>query len=109
MSVRKRKWKSPNGLEQEAWVVDYVDLGGKRRNKQFDRKKAADEFDTTVRGELRAGIHTAETASIAVNEACDRWIANCEKAGLERTTVDSYRTHVELHIKPFSASASCHN
>lgn len=101
MSVRKRKWKSANGLELEAWVVDYVDLGGKRRNKQFDRKKAADEFETTVRTELRAGIHTADSASISVGEASDRWIANCEKAGLERTTVDGYRTHVELHIKSF--------
>jgi integrase len=101
MSVRKRKWKSPAGLEQEAWVVDYVDLGGKRRNKQFDRKKAAEEFETTVKSELRAGLHTADSASISVSEAADRWIVNCEKAGLERTTVDSYRIHVELHIKPF--------
>ncbi|GLR86539.1 tyrosine-type recombinase/integrase [Bradyrhizobium iriomotense] len=101
MSVRKRKWISPGGLEKEAWVVDYVDLRGKRRNKQFIRKKAADEFDTTVKGEMRAGTHTAETASITVNEAGDRWIANCENASLERTTVDAYRSHLELHIKPF--------
>src|SRR5262249_19439060 len=49
----------------------------------------------------RAGIHTADGASITVGEAGKRWIANCEKAGLERTTVDSYRQHLELHIKPF--------
>jgi integrase len=101
MSVRKRKWKSADGLEHEAWVVDYVDQGGKRRNTQFYRKKAADEFETTVRNELRQGIHTADTASVTVSEAGDLWIANCTAAGLERTTVDAYRSHLELHIKPF--------
>jgi integrase len=101
MSIRKRKWKSADGLEHEAWVVDYVDQGGKRRNKQFERKKEAEQFETTVRSELRAGIHTADGASVTVSQAGDRWIANCEKAGLERTTVDSYRQHLELHIKPF--------
>jgi len=101
MSVRKRKWKSADGFEHEAWVVDYVDQGGKRRNKQFDRKKAADEFETTVRNELRAGIHTADSASVTVSEAGTRWLANCTAAGLERTTVDAYRQHVELHINPF--------
>lgn len=101
MSIRKRKWKSADSVEHEAWVVDYVDLSGKRRNKQFDRKKIAEQFETTVRSELRAGVHTAESASVTVNEAGDRWIIDCEKAGLERTTIDSYRQHLELHIKPF--------
>jgi len=101
MSIRKRKWTAASGLEHEAWVVDYVDQGGKRRNKQFDRKKSADEFETTVRSELRSGIHTADSASVTVSKAGDRWIANCVSAGLERTTVDSYRQHLELHIKPF--------
>ena len=31
MSVRKRKWKTANGVECEAWVVDYVDQSGERR------------------------------------------------------------------------------
>jgi integrase len=101
MSIRKRKWTLARGVVSERWVVDYFDGGGKRRNKQFDRKKDAEEFDTTVRNELRSGIHTAERASITVSEAGDRWIKNCENAGLERTTVDSYRSHLNLHIKPF--------
>jgi integrase len=101
MSIRKRRWKDTDGLEHEAWVVDYADQGGKRRNKQFERKKAAEEFETTVKGELRAGIHTADAASVTVGEAGDRWIINCTSAGLERTTVDAYRQHLELHIKPF--------
>jgi integrase len=101
MSVRKRTWTTAKGVEQEAWVVDYVDQSGKRRNKQFDRKKSADDFDTTARNEMRAGIHTPDSTSVTVGEAGDRWIKACESVGLERTTVDAYRTHVDLHIKPF--------
>ena len=101
MSVRKRTWKNDEGVEKAAWVVDYVDQGGKRRLKTFERKKSADSFDTTARNEVRAGIHTADSASITVGEAGDRWIAACISAGLERTTIDAYRSHVDLHIKPF--------
>jgi hypothetical protein len=29
------------------------------------------------------------------------WIASVEAAGRKRTTVDSYRSHLDLHIVPF--------
>jgi len=37
MSIRKRTWTSPKGEQKEAWVVDYVDQGGKRRLKTFGK------------------------------------------------------------------------
>ena len=101
MSIRKRTWKSADGVEKTAWVVDYVDQSGTRRLKSFERKKSADDFNTTAKNEVRVGIHTADSASITVGEAGDRWLAACTSAGLERTTVDAYRSHVDLHIKPF--------
>lgn len=101
MSIRKRTWKAADGVEKTAWIVDYVDQSGKRRQKTFERKKNADSFDTTARNEVRLGIHTADSASITVGEAGDRWLAACTSAGLERTTIDAYRSHVNLHIKPF--------
>lgn len=104
MSVRKRTWKAPDGTEKEAWVVNYVDQGGKRRLKTFARKKDAESFETTAKTEIKAGIHTADTSSITVGDAGDHWIVACVNAGLERTTVDAYRSHVDLHIKPFLGS-----
>lgn len=101
MSIRKRKWKSANGVELTAWVVNYTDQAGKRRLKTFDKKKAADDFDAITRNEVRTGIHTPDSSSITVGEAGDRWLTACENAGLERTTVDAYRSHLNLHIKPF--------
>jgi integrase len=100
MSIRKRTWKNAEGVEKTAWVVDYVDQSGKRRLKTFERRKSADSFNTTAKNEVRIGIHTADSASITVGEAGDRWLTACTSAGLERTTIDAYRSHVNLHIKP---------
>jgi integrase len=101
MSIRKRSWKSADGIEKTAWVVDYVDQGGKRRLKTFERKKEADDFHATAKVEIKAGIHTAQSSSITVAEAGERWLSACVNAGLERTTVDAYRSHVHLHINRF--------
>ena len=101
MSIRKRTWKNASGVEKTAWVVDYVDQGGKRRLKTFERKKDADDFSATAKVEFKAGIHTADSSSITVAEAGERWIMACINAGLERTTTDTYRQHVNLHIVPF--------
>src|ERR1700689_692452 len=101
MSIRQRAWKTPKGLEKTAWVVDYVDQSGKRRLKTFERKKDADDFHSKAKVEVKAGIHTADSASITVAEAGELWLAACTDAGLERTTVDAYRSHVHLHINRF--------
>jgi len=101
MSVRKRAWTTSKGVEKEAWVVDYVDQSGKRRLKTFTKKKAADAYAATANVEIRAGVHTADSASITVAEAGKRWIETGEQAGLERATLDAYRQHLKLHIEPY--------
>jgi integrase len=103
MSVRKRIWKTSKGVEKEAWVVDYVDKseGGKRRLKAFAKKKHAVAFAAIASVEVRAGVHTADSASITIAEAGRLWIATGEQNGLERATLDAYRQHLRLHIEPY--------
>jgi integrase len=103
MSVRKRTWTTAKGIEKEAWVVDYVDKteGGKRRLRTFAKKKDATAFEATASVEIRAGVHTADSASITVAEAGKLWIATGEQNGLERATLDAYRQHLRLHIEPY--------
>jgi integrase len=38
---------------------------------------------------------------LGIGKAGKIWIADAERAGLERTTVDQYRQHLNFHIKPF--------
>ncbi|WP_102960231.1 tyrosine-type recombinase/integrase [Mangrovicella endophytica] len=101
MSVRKRSWTTATGAEKTAWVVDYADAKGKRRLKTFQRKKEADAFAATANVEVREGVHVADSASATVAQAGDFWILTGEAAGLERTTIANYRSHVDQHIKPF--------
>lgn len=100
MSVRKRQWTTAKGAEKEAWVVDYVDQQGKRRLKTLSKKKEADAFETTMRGEVRDGIHVADSATCTIKEAGEKWLESGKAAGLERTTLDQYRQHLTLHIAP---------
>ena len=100
MSVRKRLL----GDGEVRWLVDYKDGGGDRRAKQFTTKREAEAFHVKARGEVTAGIHTPDAASITVAQAADRWLARCEREGLEPASVLDYRAHLKLHIIPFIGS-----
>jgi integrase len=100
MSVRKRIWTNGDGSRGEAWIAEYTDFEGKRRIRTFETKRAADAFHATVAGELRTGIHVPDSQSVTVAEAGRLWLQGCEAAGLERSTVDAYRQHLDRHIIP---------
>src|SRR5262249_23097278 len=54
----------------------------------------------TVAVDVRSGIHTADSRSITVAEAGRRWLDGATNVGLERATLDQYRSHLDLHITP---------
>lgn len=99
MSIRKRKWVT-NGVEKEAWVVNYTDASGKRRLKTFEKKKDASTFHDQTKVDIRKGVHVADSASVTVHDAGKLWIADRDTAGLERSTLTQYRQHLDLHIVP---------
>ncbi|WP_311272134.1 MULTISPECIES: tyrosine-type recombinase/integrase [unclassified Rhizobium] len=100
MSVRKREWTTDKGEKKSAWVVDYVDGTGTRRLKTFKLKKQADAFSATASVEVREGVHVADSASVTVSKAAALWIASGENAGLERSTIDQRKSHLQHHIMP---------
>jgi integrase len=100
MSVRKRSWVTDRGESREAWVVDYSDQLGQRHLKTFARKRDADAYHAQVTVDVSAGIHTADSRSVTVSEAGTLWLQSREAAGVERTTLDGYREHLDLHIAP---------
>src|ERR1700722_20010457 len=99
MSVRKRAWTISKGVEKEAWVVDYLDQTGKRRLKTFAKKKAADNFAATANVEIRAGVHTADSASITIREAGRLWLETGENAGLGGSNLQAYGPHLGVHTE----------
>jgi integrase len=100
MSVRKRTWKTRDGKAHEAWIVDYVDQHGERHIQTFSLKKDADDYHSTVKVDVRQGVHTPQNKSITVAQAAEDWIKYVELEKRERSTTDYYRGHIENHIKP---------
>ncbi|MFC3786707.1 integrase [Sphingopyxis italica] len=99
-SIRKRTWTAPNGEEKTAWLVDYRDGAGKRRFKQFARKKDADAWITQAAWEVSKGVHTADSQSVTVAAAADIWIKVAESKNRERGTIDQYKQLRDHHIVP---------
>lgn len=100
MSIRKRTWTAPDGSERQSWQVDYRDAAGKRRSKQFAKKRDADVHLDAVKAELRDGTHVHAKDSITVSDAADLLVAHAEANDLERSTVKRYRELADLHLKP---------
>jgi integrase len=105
MSVRKRTWKTESGETRTAYVVQYTTAELDKRNKRkrhiktFDRKKDADAFHAQVRVDVSKGTHVPSSTSVTVEKAGSDWIDSC--ADLERTSVDGYQQHLDLHILPY--------
>lgn len=99
-SIRKRTWRAPDGTERQSWQVDYRDAAGKRRSKQFDKKRDADAHLDGVKAELRAGTHVHVRDSITLSEAADMLVTYSEAEKLQRSTVKRYRELGDIHLKP---------
>lgn len=100
-SIRKRSWVTPAGEQKSAWLVAYKDVAGKRRFKQFDRKKDAEAWRTKTAWDVVQGVHTPDSQSITVAQAADKWLAKCINEGREVTTTDAYDQLIRLHIVPY--------
>jgi integrase len=101
MAVRRRTWINKRGDRRESWIVDYVDQAGDRHIRTFARKKDADAYYASVAVEVRLGLHTSPSKSPTITEAAELYLQTCLQEELERTTLDTYRQHIALHILPF--------
>lgn len=99
-SVRRRTWTAPSGEEKSSWQVDYKDNGGKRRSKQFARKKDAEAWLVGAAWQVSQGTHTPDSQSITVEKAAELWLGRGEREKLETSTLAAYGQHVRLHINP---------
>ncbi len=95
-SIRKRTL--PSGATR--WQLDYKDAQGARRHKDFEFQWQAKAHETTVRGEIRDGLHVPDSTSITVAEAGEIWLQQVKLKQREAGTIRNYRLHLDRHIKP---------
>jgi integrase len=100
MSVRKRQWRAANGETRTAWVCDYFDQNGKRRNETFATKGQAVAHHAQVVLDVRKGTHVSHDGKETIAESAKRWLAHLEADGRERSTLVHYEHHLRVHILP---------
>jgi len=98
-SIRKRYL--PSG--KTAWLVDFKDANGKRRARQFARKRDADAFLVRTRAQIAGGLYVHEANQVTVAEVIQQWLGHCAArmaAGrqMERATWQDYEAKSRLHI-----------
>ena len=100
LAVIPREWQTRDGKTHRAWVAYYRDRDKKLRQKTFRTRKAADEWETQTKVDLRRGVHIAESVSNTVEQTGKLWIERAETEKLEPETIRHYRQHLEQHIVP---------
>lgn len=96
-SIRKRTLPSGKAV----WLAGYIDSGGKRRFKQFDRKRDADAFLTRAKAEVASGTHVPDRQASTVNDAYALLISALEADKAAGATLHNYRVYYGGHVKPF--------
>lgn len=99
-TIRKRTL--PSG--KTAWQCDYRDQSGKRRSKQFERRKDADAFLVRARHEVSHGSHTPDSASISIERAYELFYAALISEGSAPATLSSHNSVYKNHVAPFLAA-----
>ena len=98
VAVSPRQWKNRDGTTSLSYQVSWYD-GHKRKRRQFTGKGArakAALFAAKIKLTLEAGA--APASNITVLEAGRRWVEGVKRSGRERSTVDGYSQHVEIHF-----------
>lgn len=100
MSIRKRVLKNSTVYIAQ-YSTNEKDKAGKRRRyaPSFATRKEAVAHLASVAVDISKGVHVPTSKSITVAEAGRNWID--ASGDLERTTIDGYRQHLDLHILPY--------
>jgi integrase len=96
-TIRKRRLASGKSV----WQCDYRDQHGRRRSKQFDRKRDADAFLVKARGEVTQGLHVADSETGTVRRAYERPIEVLKAESAAPATIDNYEVYYRNHVRPF--------
>ena len=100
-TIRKRTLDSGNTV----WQCDYRDQHGKRRSRQFPRKRDADSHLAEALRTIDLGSYVPAKRGTTLETSIEDWLSHCEKRvgiggedNLERATFEDYRGKVRNHL-----------
>lgn len=103
VSVRKRAWTGRDGASRTAWLVDWFDFSGRRRRRQFAKRKDADAHRVKIEGEMAGGTYRAGAAEKTLADLAADYLKACQRRSergerFTRHHLATVRGHVSNHI-----------
>lgn len=89
-------------------VIDFYDQHGKRRWKTLPEGTTRTQAKKVLRGiedKVEKGDFTAQKDIPSLSEAADKWL-ELKRQKRRESTCDSYRSHMEKHLKPYYGKTS---
>jgi integrase len=105
MSVRKKILHKGTPQETTWWIADYADRSGRRHQVRFKHKRDAEAHEEKSKVAIRDGKYLV-IGDVTVADAARIWLNRVVANGMrhrgpvERTTLQQYQEHVDLHILP---------
>lgn len=101
MAVKKRNIKDKKGNVSIRYVVDYIDINGKRNRAKFKLLSEARAYDAEVVSATNKGFNTSFNKTITFNDASEQFIEFNTKVHCKQSTIETYETYLKIHLKPF--------
>ena len=101
MSVKKRKILQRNGQKQLKFVVDYIDVSGIRRRKQFDLRKDAEAYNASVISLRNKGQITETNKTMTFKDGAEYFMNNHAKLHCKPSVVDTYNWYLNKYLLPY--------
>lgn len=100
--IHRRTWRGPKGT-MSAYRVAYT-AGGKRRFRQFNLRREAQDFIETL-AERRRELEAEADEGPALGEVAESWLQACARGRdgnppLEYTTIRTYEGYVRNYLRP---------
>lgn len=98
MSIKTRTITNETGKQYKRYVVDYVDIKGKRNRKQFALRKDAEAYDALVISKRNKGFMTEANRTMKFSEASKDFMEHHSKLYCKPSTNDTYQLYLDTHI-----------
>lgn len=103
-SKYRRRWTGPDGRPRTAWVVQWVEADGKRRQRQFPTRREATAYHQQLELEITTGTAPTAARTLTLREAALQFAEHQERRAargeIERRSAARNTSHVMVHLVP---------
>lgn len=99
-SVAKRKW-THKGVAKEAWIVRYLDRGGRHRQKTFPLQREAASFRSKIEMEMRQGLLAPDADRLTIGKVAEEFLRHMDDRQRDGRIGETHRRRVERFVRGY--------